>query len=147
MFSLPAFTITLLTGNQYLIAGIVSIYWSWQSGKYNERTWHITSAKTVAIIGFVIGCASMNTVSRYISMIVFSIGTYAVNSIILGWVGATCGQTKEKRAVAMSIIVSTSNASFIWTPVRSPLLSVCSLALAQNQPKAKQKKTTEWNAN
>jgi hypothetical protein len=137
----------LLTGNQYLIAGIVSIYWSWQSGKYNERTWHITSAKTVAIIGFVIGCVSMNTVSRYISMIVFSIGTYAVNSIILGWVGATCGQTKEKRAVAMSIIVSTSNASFIWTPVRSPLLSVCSLALAQNQPKAKQKKTTEWNTN
>ncbi|PMD52733.1 MFS general substrate transporter [Hyaloscypha bicolor E] len=105
-----------LTCPPYLIAGIVSIYWSWQSGKYNERTWHITSAKTVAIIGFVIGCVSMNTVSRYISMIVFSIGTYAVNSIILGWVGATCGQTKEKRAVAMSIIVSTSNASFIWTP-------------------------------
>lgn len=49
-------------------------------------------------------------------MIIFAIGTYAVNSIILGWVGATCGQTKEKRAVALSIIVSTSNISFIWTP-------------------------------
>ena len=53
-------------------------------------------------------------------MVIFAIGTYAVNSIILGWVGATCGQTKEKRAVALSIIVSTSNASFIWTPVSLP---------------------------
>lgn len=50
-------------------------------------------------------------------MIIFAIGTYAVNSIILGWVGATCGQTKEKRAVAMALVVSTSNISFIWTPV------------------------------
>jgi hypothetical protein len=100
-----------------LIAGIISVYWSWSSGKHNERTWHITIAKTVAIAGFVMGCVTLNTAARYVSMIIFSIGTYAVNSIILGWVGATCGQTKEKRAVAISILVSTSNASFIWTPV------------------------------
>lgn len=109
-------TTLALTCPPYLIAGIISVYWSWQSGRFNERTWHITVAKGVAVLGFVLACVSMNVVSRYISMIIFSIGTYAVNSIILGWVGSTCGQTKEKRAVAMSIIVSTSNASFIWTP-------------------------------
>ncbi|KAH8601861.1 major facilitator superfamily domain-containing protein [Bisporella sp. PMI_857] len=110
-------TITLcLTCPPYLIAGAISVYWSWSSGKYNERTWHITSAKIVAILGFVLGFAVNNTAARYVSMVIFAIGTYAVNSIILGWVGATCGQTKEKRAVSMAIIVSTSNASFIWTP-------------------------------
>ncbi|KAH6675116.1 major facilitator superfamily domain-containing protein [Halenospora varia] len=110
-------TITLvLTCPPYLIAGAVSVYWSWSSGKYNERTWHITSAKILAILGFVLGFTINNTAARYVSMVIFAIGTYAVNSIILGWVGATCGQTKEKRAVALSIIVSTSNASFIWTP-------------------------------
>ncbi|KAL3421510.1 MFS transporter [Phlyctema vagabunda] len=110
-------TITLaLTCPPYLVAGAISVYWSWSSGKFNERTWHITSAKCLAILGFVLGFAIDNTAARYVSMIIFAIGTYAVNSIILGWVGATCGQTKEKRAIALSIIVSTSNASFIWTP-------------------------------
>ncbi|KAG4434750.1 hypothetical protein IFR05_009776 [Cadophora sp. M221] len=110
-------TITLaLTCPPYFIAGITSIAWSWSSGRYNERTWHVTIAKSIAIIGFILGFTVDNTAARYISMIIFSIGTYAVNSIILGWVGATCGQTKEKRAVSISIIVSTSNISFIWTP-------------------------------
>ncbi|PVH77803.1 major facilitator superfamily transporter [Cadophora sp. DSE1049] len=110
-------TITLaLTCPPYLIAGAISVYWSWQSGHYNERTWHITAAKAVAILGFILAFTVNNVAARYVAMIVFAIGTYAVNSIILGWVGATCGQTKEKRAVALSIIVSTSNISFIWTP-------------------------------
>jgi len=102
---------------KYLIAGAISVWWSWSSGKYNERTWHITIAKGVAILGFVLCFAIDNIAGRYVSMIIFAIGTYAVNSIILGWVGATCGQTKEKRAVAMALVVSTSNISFIWTPV------------------------------
>ena len=50
-------------------------------------------------------------------MFVFSIGTHAVNSIILGWVGSTCGQTQEKKASAYSIVNSFANVSFIWTPV------------------------------
>lgn len=59
----------------------------------------------------------MNTGARYFAMIVFSIGTYAVNSIILGWVGATCGQTKEKKASSLAIVNTCANVSFIWTPV------------------------------
>ncbi|OBU00240.1 hypothetical protein VE01_01637 [Pseudogymnoascus verrucosus] len=114
-------TITLvLTCPPYLIAGAISVYWSWSSGKYNERTWHITIAKGVAILGFVLGCATLNMGARYFAMIVFSVGTYAVNSIVLGWVSSTFGQTKEKRAVAISIVVSTSNISFIWTPYLWP---------------------------
>jgi len=87
------------------------------SGKLNERTWHITASKSVAIVGFVIGAVTLNTGVRYFSMIVFCIGTYAVNSLILGWVGSTCGQTKEKKAAAIGIVSTIMNASFIWTPV------------------------------
>jgi hypothetical protein len=53
-------------------------------------------------------------------MVVFSIGTYAVNSIILGWVGATCGQTREKKATALAIVNTCANASFVWTPYLWP---------------------------
>ncbi|KAH7069338.1 major facilitator superfamily domain-containing protein [Paraphoma chrysanthemicola] len=114
-------TITLvLTCPPYLIAGAISIAWSISSGKFNERTWHITISKAVAIAGFVIGCATLNTGVRYFAMFVFTIGTYGVNSIILGWVGSTCGQTQEKKAAAYAIVNSIANVSFIWTPYLWP---------------------------
>jgi MFS family permease len=113
-------TITLtLTCPPYLIAGLISIFWSAHSGKKNERTWHITTAKAIAIFGFILGCATLNTGARYFAMVVFAVGTYAVNSIILGWVGNTCGQTKEKKAAALAIVNTIANASFVWTPVSS----------------------------
>lgn len=118
-------TITLvLTCPPYLIAGIISVYWSWSSGKYNERTWHITVAKAIAIVGFVLGCATLNTGARYFAMVVFAIGTYAVNSIILGWVSSTCGQTKEKKASSLAIVNTIANVSFVWTPVSLPFASL-----------------------
>ncbi|KAF2876434.1 MFS transporter [Massariosphaeria phaeospora] len=114
-------TITLvLTCPPYLIAGAVTIAVSWSSGKFNERTWHITISKAVATIGFVAACATMDVAGRYIAMVIFTIGTYGVNSLILGWCGSTCGQTKEKKAVAISIVTTVMNASFIWTPYLWP---------------------------
>ena len=58
----------------------------------------------------------MNLAGRYTSMIIFAIGTYAVNSLIMGWCGSVCGQTKEKKAAAISIVTTVMNVSFIWTP-------------------------------
>jgi hypothetical protein len=109
-----------LTCPPYLIAGICSIAYSYSSGRFNERTWHITFAKAVAVFGFILGFATLNLGAKYFAMIVFSIGTYCVNSIILGWVSATCGQTKEKKASALAIVNTIANASFVWTPVSYP---------------------------
>lgn len=112
-------TITLvLTCPPYLVAGGISILWARSSGHFNESTWHITVAKLVAIFGFVLGCATLNVGARYFAMCVFTIGTYAVNSIILAWCGNTCGQTKEKKASALAIVNVSATISFIWTPVR-----------------------------
>ncbi|OOO04040.1 major facilitator superfamily MFS_1 [Aspergillus oryzae] len=114
-------TITLvLTCPPYLIAGLISVVWSWSSGRFNERTWHITFAKAIAIFGFILGCATLNTGARYFAMVVFAIGTYAVNSIVLGWVSSTCGQTKEKKASSLAIVNTIANASFVWTPYLWP---------------------------
>ncbi|KAF2437594.1 MFS general substrate transporter [Karstenula rhodostoma CBS 690.94] len=114
-------TITLvLTCPPYLIAGAVTIAVSWSSGRFNERTWHITISKAVATIGFVSACATMDLAGRYVSMVIFTIGTYGVNSLILEWCGSTCGQTKEKKAVAIGIVTTIMNASFIWTPYLWP---------------------------
>jgi 4-amino-4-deoxy-L-arabinose transferase-like glycosyltransferase len=53
-------------------------------------------------------------------MCVFCIGTYAVNSIILAWVSATCSQTREKKACSLAIVNCLAVASFIWTPYMWP---------------------------
>lgn len=89
---------------------------SWLSGKLNERTWHITASKAVAVVGFISAAAANNVAGRYVSMVIFTIGTYAVNSLILGWCSSVCGQTKEKKAVAISMVTMIMNISFIWTP-------------------------------
>jgi len=101
-----------------LIAGFGTIFVSWTSGKYNERTWHITGCKIVAILGFVLAPAlpPSNTAGRYVAMIIFCLGTYGVNSIILGWAATVCSQTQEKKAVTIAMMTSISNASFIYTP-------------------------------
>lgn len=114
-------TVTLvLTCPPYLIAGAVTIAVSWSSGKFNERTWHITISKAVATAGFVAAACTLNVAGRYVSMTIFTIGTYGVNSLILGWCGSTCGQTKEKKAVAISMVTTIMNVSFIWTPYLWP---------------------------
>ncbi|KKZ62829.1 hypothetical protein EMCG_02824 [[Emmonsia] crescens] len=106
----------VLTCPPYLIAGLISVFWSMSSGRSNERTWHITVAKAVAVVGFVIVCATLNIGAQYAGMVIFTVGTYAVNSIILGWVGSTCGQTKEKKSASLAIVNTIANVAFIWTP-------------------------------
>jgi hypothetical protein len=104
----------VLTCPPYLIAGAVTIAVSWSSGKFNERTWHITISKCVAVVGFLVASAPISVAGRYTAMVIFTIGTYGVNSLILGWCGSTCGQTPEKKAVAIGIVTTVMNASFIW---------------------------------
>ena len=87
------------------------------SGHFNERAYHITAAKILAIFGFVLGCTTLNIGARYFAMCVFTIGTYCVNSLILGWVASSCGQTKEKKASALAIANVSATLSLIWTPV------------------------------
>lgn len=106
----------MLTCPPYLIAGVFSIVVSLTSGKYNERTWHITGCKAIALIGFALAPATLNVGVRYFAMCVFTIGTYGVNSIILGWGATICSQTVEKKAVMIAMMTSISNASFIYTP-------------------------------
>jgi hypothetical protein len=110
----------VLTCPPSLIAGVVGICVGISSGRYNERTWHITIMMGIALVGFIISAVTLNVAARYISCFLFASGVYAVNSVILGWVSATLGQTPEKKAVSFSIINVFSMASFIYTPYLYP---------------------------
>jgi hypothetical protein len=87
------------------------------TGRVNERTWHITAAKVLAVTGFVVACTTLNVGARYFSMCLFATGVYCCNSIILGWVASTCGQTKEKKASSIAIVNTVAAISMIYTAV------------------------------
>jgi len=106
----------LLTSPPTLFAGAFGIYVGWSSGRFNERTWHITAGMGAAMVGFIISCLTLNVAARYIACFLFASGVYSVNSVIIGWVSATLGQTAEKKAVSLSLVNVVSMASFIYTP-------------------------------
>ncbi|KAF2018536.1 putative MFS transporter [Aaosphaeria arxii CBS 175.79] len=114
-------TVTLvLTCPPYLLAGIISVLVSWSSGKLNERTWHITLSKLVAIVGFMVGTLTLNVGARYFAMVLFVGATYGVNNINLAWAAAVLGQTNEKKAVVLAIANTLGNLSFVYTPYLWP---------------------------
>lgn len=114
-------TITLvLTCPPYLVATVVSILVGWTSGRYNERTWHITVSKLVACLGFALATATYNIGARYFAMILFVGATYGVHNIIIAWTAATVGQTNEKKAAAIAMANALGNLSFVYTPYLWP---------------------------
>ena len=114
-------TMTLvLTCPPYLVAGIFSVALAWNSGRKNERSWHITAGMLVALVGFIMAASSLHTGVRFVSLFLFATGSYSANSIIIGWVAASCGQTQEKKAGALSIMNCIAMASFIYTPYLYP---------------------------
>ncbi|KAL3470952.1 major facilitator superfamily domain-containing protein [Aspergillus californicus] len=85
-------TITLvLTCPPYLLATFTSIAVSWSLGYFNERTWHITVSKLLAIVGFALATGTLNVGARYFAMILFVAATYGVNNINIAWVGRRTG--------------------------------------------------------
>lgn len=114
-------TVTLvLTCPPFLIATFTSVLVSWSSGYFNERTWHITISKTIAIVGFIVGTATLNIGARYFAMVLFVGATYGVNNINLAWAAAVLGQTDEKKAAVIAIVNTLGNLSFVYTPYLWP---------------------------
>ncbi|EQB47277.1 major facilitator superfamily transporter [Colletotrichum gloeosporioides Cg-14] len=141
-----------LTCPPYLISGVISVIWAASSGellaysffcvymvnnglptsgRFNERVWHITIAKAIAVFGFVLACSTLNTGARYFAMCAFATGVYACNSVILGWVSSTCGQTREKKAVSLALVNTIATIGPIYSPVstHTHCLKVASLRL------------------
>lgn len=108
-------TALLLTAPPYFVSGLLGIPFAWSSGRFNERTWHITGGFGLAVIGFAMSCASMNTAVRYTSTFLYATGAYSVGSVILGWVSATLSQTPEKKSVSYAIVNSFANLSYVYT--------------------------------
>lgn len=74
-------------------------------------------------MGFVLACTTMNVGARYFAMCAFATGVYACNSVILGWVSTTCGQTREKKAISLAVVNTFAAIGSIYSPVSSPAIA------------------------
>ncbi|EGY19445.1 MFS transporter [Verticillium dahliae VdLs.17] len=114
-------TVTLaLTCPPYLLAGGMSVAVSWSSGRYNERTWHTTISKLLAILGFALSVATLNVPARMVGIFIFCGFTYGVNNLILAWTASVVGQTDEKKAVAIAMCNTMGNLASVYTPYLWP---------------------------
>lgn len=110
----------VLTCPPYILAGFTTIFLGWNSGRMNERAWHTTISKTLAIAGFAICVGTLNMWVRYFGVILFVSASYGVNTIVLGWVASVLGQSDEKKAVALALCNTFGNLSAIYTPYLWP---------------------------
>lgn len=118
-----------MTCPPYLVACLTAMGVSISSGHFNERTWHLTSLKTLAAVGFALAAAVLSPSVRYFAAFVFIIGTWGGTSITQSWIASTCAQTKEKRAVAIGLGNMSAASTLIWTPVRTPMCFLSYLLL------------------
>jgi predicted MFS family arabinose efflux permease len=107
-------TALLLTAPPYFASGLLGILLAWSSGHFNERTWHITAGLCLAVVGFVISCATLDLAARYTATFLYATGAYSVGSVILGWVSNTLSQTPEKKSVAYALVNVTANLAYIY---------------------------------
>lgn len=113
-------TTLALTCPPYLLAAIMAIVMSYTSGRYNERTWHITVFKCIIIVGFIIPAVTTNIAARMVAIFMFVTFSFGINNIMLGWIASTLGQTPEKKAVALALCNSLGNMSSVYTPYLWP---------------------------
>ncbi|KAH7346099.1 MFS transporter-like protein [Pyrenochaeta sp. MPI-SDFR-AT-0127] len=113
-------TTLALTCPPYLLAAIMAVVMSLTSGRYNERTWHITICKLIIIAGFIIPAVTTNIAARMVAIFMFVTFSFGINNIMLGWVSATVGQTPEKKAVTLALCNSLGNLSSVYTPYLWP---------------------------
>ncbi|TDZ54538.1 putative transporter [Colletotrichum trifolii] len=114
-------TVTLaLTCPPYILAALVGILVSWTSGRYNERTLHISVMKAIVLGGFVVAVATLNIAARLVGIVFFVGATFGINNLILGWASSTLGQTDEKKAVAIAMCNTLGSVASIYTPYLWP---------------------------
>uniref|UniRef100_A0A8H7NM18 Major facilitator superfamily (MFS) profile domain-containing protein n=1 Tax=Bionectria ochroleuca TaxID=29856 RepID=A0A8H7NM18_BIOOC len=109
----------------FIFAGAAGILVGWSSGRFHERTWHITGGLAISIVGFVLAAATLNTPARYIACFIFAMGAYSVNSVIIGWASSTLCQTKEKKAVVLAMTnvggqIGYIYGAYLWPSSDSP---------------------------
>ncbi|KND88218.1 putative transporter [Tolypocladium ophioglossoides CBS 100239] len=113
-------TTLLLTAPPYFLGLIISIANNWSADRRNNSSFHVMWPLFLAIIGFVIGAATVNTGARYMAMMLMVAGGHGSNAVVLAWTQKTMLRPRIKRAAAVALVNSIGNISQVWTSYLYP---------------------------
>lgn len=105
----------LLTVPPYMVALFTSIFNNWSADRFKNSSFHAMWPLTLAIIGFVVAAASLNTGARYFAMVLMIAGGHGSNAVVLAWTQKTMLRPRIKRASAVAFVNAFGNTSQVWT--------------------------------
>lgn len=109
-------TISLaLTSPPFVFSALFGLVLARSSSHFDERTWHIVGGNVVALIGFIVACATTSMAPRYFACFLFAAGSYSTGSIILGWVSTNIDDSNEKKSVALALVNFSAVGANIYT--------------------------------
>ncbi|KAI6110775.1 sugar transporter [Pisolithus croceorrhizus] len=118
-------TITLLLCAPPWVVGLLtSLFVMGHSDRTRDRFWHIVGPVSIGIIGFAMALASMNTLTRYLSLF-FMTQSMVSYTLVLTWLSNSIPESSSKRAVGIALAHSLASivnvgASYAWPAAWGP---------------------------
>lgn len=120
-FNLGSRTMALaLTAPPYILGTIMSFFAAWSSDRKKERGYHIMTNNCIAVVGFVISVATLNTAARYAAAFLYTSGSFSANALVYTWAVSSLGQTPEKRAAGGAIVNIMGHLGNVMSPYFFP---------------------------
>lgn len=106
----------LLTVLPYMVALATSVLNNWSADRTQNSSFHVMWPLAVAIVGFIVGAASLNTGARYFAMVLMIAGGHGSNAVVLAWTQKTMLRPRIKRAAAVAFVNATGNLAQVSKP-------------------------------
>jgi hypothetical protein len=87
-----------------MVGLVVAIGNNWSADRLQNSSFHVMWPLAVAIVGFVVAAASLNTGERYFAMILMVGGRHGANAVLLAWTQKTMIRPRIKRASAVAFV-------------------------------------------
>lgn len=101
----------LLTVPPYAVGAVVCVLNNLSADARRNSSFHIMWPLAVAIAGFVIGAATLNTGARYFAMILMIAGGHGANAVVVAWAQKTMLRPRIKRAAAVAFVNAFGNSA------------------------------------
>ncbi|KAK0642834.1 putative transporter [Lasiodiplodia hormozganensis] len=110
----------LLTVPPYIISLTVTIFNNKSADHFHNSSFHVMWPLAMAIVGFVVAAATLNTGARYFAMILMVVGGHGSNAVVVAWTQKTMLRPRVKRAAAVAFVNAIGNTSQVFSSYLYP---------------------------
>ncbi|GAB7335836.1 hypothetical protein MBLNU13_g08107t1 [Cladosporium sp. NU13] len=105
----------LLTVPPYAIGIALTVLSNYSADRLRNSSFHVMLPMAIAIVGFVIGAASLNRGALYFAIVLMIAGGHGSNAVVIAWVAETMIRPRIKRAAVVAFVNACGNLAQVWT--------------------------------